>query len=86
MTNHQIGIQHLKSSQILAYIRGFEFGRILDRDTDFLVLEFFYYLLEPNLLQVQDNVGHVFLYTRHRRELMLHTSDTDGVDSIAFKR
>ena len=65
MTNHQIGIQHLKSSQILADVCGFEFGRILDRDTDFLVLEFFYYLLEPNLLQVQDNVGHIFLNTRY---------------------
>ena len=65
MTNHQIGIQHLKSGQILAYVCGFEFSRILDRDTDFLVLEFFYNLLEPHLLQVQDNVGHVFLYTRY---------------------
>ena len=66
MTNHQIRIQHLKSSQILADITGFEFGRILDRDTDFLVLEFFYYLLEPHLFEIQDNVGHIFLYTRYR--------------------
>ena len=29
------------------------------------VLEFFHNLLEPYLLQVQDNVGHVFLYTRY---------------------
>ena len=63
MTNHQIGIQHLKSGQILANVCGFEFCRILDRDTDFLVLEFFYYLLEAYLLQIQDDVGDIFFYT-----------------------
>ena len=63
MTNHQIGIQHLKSSQIIADVSGLEHCGILDRDTDFLVLEFIYYFLEPDLLQIQNNVGHILLHT-----------------------
>ena len=46
---------------------------------------FFYNLFESNLLQIQDNVGDVFLNTGNRSKLMLNTLNLDGVDSIAFE-
>ena len=64
------GVEHEFSSvpgvkEDVTNVTSFEFCRILNGDTNFLILEFFYYLLEPYLLQVQDNVGHVFFNTRY---------------------
>ena len=67
-------------------IASFEFCGVGDCQADFLRLELFNYLLEAHLLQIEDDVGHVFTHARHGGELMLHAIDLNGRDSKALER
>ena len=61
MADDELGVENFKSRKLLAYVTGFELGGVRDGDTYLLSLELFYYLFEAYLLQLEYDVGYIFL-------------------------
>ena len=72
MTDNQLRVQDLEAYEQLVEVAGLQLCGILDRNGDLLSLKVLYYLLESYLLQVQYNVGDIFLDSRHGSKLMLN--------------
>ncbi len=86
MTNHKFGVQHLETNKILVEVASTELGDVLDGDSNLFCLEVLYNLLESYLLQVQYNVGDIFLDSGHGGKLVLNTRDGNRVDGKTIER
>ena len=86
VANLQVGVEYLETVEIAVEVTGFEDCLVFDREREFLMVVFFQLATEADLLESQDDVGHVLDNSGERRELMVDTVDLDRRDSIAFER
>ena len=86
MADHQIRIQHLKPAEHFTQVAGLE--HINSRNVDYCLLcvGVFYRLLEPHLLEVQDDVRDIFLHSGYGVELVGHAVDAYRTDGKAPER
>jgi hypothetical protein len=84
MTDFEIGIKNLKACQCLADIAGPE-HLARNRDNDLFRVDALGDVLQIDLLEVKDNVGHILLYTGYCVKLMLDTVDLDRSNGISLQ-
>ena len=77
MANYQLGIEHLESGKNLTQVACSEHIRSRHGHRCFLGFVIFSDLLETNLLEVKNDVRHIFLYSRNRVELVSYSIDAD---------
>jgi hypothetical protein len=78
-----VGIEDL-DLRVLGHLSGRDVARAADVDREDLRL--LRVESERNLLQVQDDVGHILLNARDRGELVQHPLDVDGGDRRPLDR
>ncbi len=86
MTNDLVRVENLKSCKRLANVTGLE--HLLARHGDGSLFRFgvFDNLLEVNLLEVEDDVGYIFLDTGHGVKLMLNAIDANRGNGKTLER
>ena len=86
VTDNQIRIQNFKSRQMITDITSFEHFRPRNSNTYFFILNVINNVLEANLLQIQNDVSHIFKNARYSTKFMIYTINLDRGDSKTFKR
>ena len=86
MTYHLFGIEDLKARKSLAYVTGFEHLLTRHCDGGLLRVGVFSDLLKIYLLEVQDDVRDIFLYSGDGIKLMFHAVDFNCRDGITLER
>ena len=86
MTDDQVGIEHFETGEHLGDVAGGEHFLTRHIDESLFAIGVFDYLFEINFLEVEDDVGNIFLHARYSVEFVLDAINLDGRDGITFKR
>ena len=85
VANLEFGVEHLETAEHLADVTSLKYILARNLDDCLLAVGIVDDAFEAHLLQVEDDVGDVFLNAWDGCELMLHAVDTDVADGISLK-
>ena len=62
MTDHEVGVEYLKTRKSFTQVSCFQYISTRNEELTGLFIMVFSDLLETNLLEIEDDVGDIFLY------------------------
>ena len=86
MTNDFIGVENLEAREGFANVTGLEHLLTRNGDGSFFGINVLGSLLEVDLLEVEDYVGHILFYAGDGIKFVFHAVDFNRCDGIAFER
>lgn len=78
MADDEFSIEHLESCEEFVDIPCLKSFLTVDQNRQLLILYIFHFSLEPNLLQIQDNLGNILDHPGDGGKLMFYTMYFDS--------